>query len=160
MLNHITIAGRLTRDVETRVTNSGMTVVSFSVAVDRDMVNKTTGERGTDFIDCVAWDKRAEFIAKYFVKGSSIIVSGRLQIRQWEDKQGNKRRSAEINVENAYFAGSKRENDSQAAGGSQSGYSGYGGQVTRQTQKTPQNRPQEVAEDFAELTMEDAELPF
>ena len=106
MLNRIIIMGRLTRDPEYRVTPSGLTVINFSVAVDRDFSGQS-GEKETDFIDCVAWRKTAEFVVKYFAKGSLIVVSGRLQIRTWKDKDGNNRRTAEIVADNVYFGGSK-----------------------------------------------------
>ena len=95
MLNHIVLMGRLTRDPELRRTGSGLAVVSFSLAVDRDFGNRETGDRETDFIDIVAWRNTAEFVSKYFTKGRMAVVSGRLQIRNWTDKEGNKRRSAE-----------------------------------------------------------------
>ena len=109
MLNHITIMGRLTRDPELRRTGSGTAVASFSVAVDRDFASKEGGDRGTDFIDCVAWRSTGEFVSKYFVKGSMIVVSGRLQIRNWTDKDGNSRRSAEVMADNVYFGEGRRE---------------------------------------------------
>ena len=93
MLNHITIMGRLTRDPELRRTGSGIAVTSFSLAVDRDFGGRDGGERETDFIDCVAWRHTGEFVSKYFTKGRMAVVSGRLQIRNWTDKDGNKRRS-------------------------------------------------------------------
>ena len=111
MLNHITIMGRLTRDPELRRTNSGTPVASFTVAVDRDFSGKDGGEKETDFIDCVAWRGTAEFVDKYFKKGRMIVVSGRLQIRGWTDKEGNKRRSAEIVADNVYFGDSKKDED-------------------------------------------------
>lgn len=110
MLNHITIMGRLTRDPEYRTTSSNLSVANFSVAVDRDFPGQS-GEKETDFIDCVAWRKTAEFLIKYFTKGDMIVVSGRLQIRPWTDKDGNKRRTAEIVADNIYFGGSKRDAD-------------------------------------------------
>ncbi len=114
MLNHITIMGRLTRDPELRRTQSGTAVAGFTLAVDRDYAPKDGGERETDFIDCVAWRSTAEFASKYFTKGRMAVVSGRLQIRPWTDKDGNKRRSAEIIVDNMYFGDSKRESDSSS----------------------------------------------
>ena len=111
MLNHITIQGRLTRDPELRRTGSGVAVASFTVAVDRDFA--TNGEKETDFIDCVAWKQTGEFVSKYFAKGRMIVVSGRLQIRNWNDKDGNKRRTAEVVAENVYFGDSKNDNASQ-----------------------------------------------
>ena len=102
MLNHIVIMGRLVRDPEYKTTGTGLSVTNFSVAVDRDFPGQS-GEKETDFIDCVAWRKTAEFITKYFRKGSMIALSGRLQIRSWTDKDSNKRRTAEVLVDNAYF---------------------------------------------------------
>lgn len=109
MLNHIVICGRMTADPEPKVTNSGLTVLSFSVAVERDIPNKSTGVREVDFIDCVSWRKTAEFITTYFPKGSMITVEGRLQVRSYEDSNGQKRRRTEILVDNAYFAGTKQQ---------------------------------------------------
>lgn len=143
MLNHITIMGRLTRDPELRRTNSGTAVASFTVAVDRDYSGKDGGEKETDFIDCVAWRQTGEFVSKYFTKGSMAVVSGRLQIRAWNDKDGNKRRTAEIVADNVYFGESKK--------GAQVGYIG------------PENgfqAPTPPASDFAMLTDDDAQLPF
>lgn len=108
MLNHITLMGRLTRDPELRYTQSETAVASFSLAVERD--RGTKDERQTDFIDCVAWRRTADFVSKYFQKGSMAVVSGRLQIREWSDKNDNKRRNAEVVVENIYFGESKRDN--------------------------------------------------
>lgn len=109
MINHIIIMGRLTRDPELRTTQSGVSVTSFSLAVDRDFKSKESGEKSTDFIDVVAWQQRAEFVCKYFSKGRMMIVDGRLQIRDWKDKDGNNRRSAEVVAENIYFGDSKRD---------------------------------------------------
>lgn len=108
MLNHIVIMGRLTRDPDLRATNSGASVTSFTLAVDRDYVTED-GHRETDFIDCVAWKSTAEFVSKYFQKGSMAVVTGRLQIRDWTDKDGNKRRSAEVLVGSVYFGEGKRD---------------------------------------------------
>ena len=103
-LNVITIMGRITKDIELRRTNNGTPVASFTVAVDRDF------DKGkTDFIECVAWKNTAEFAAKYFAKGRMAVVTGQLQMRDWEDKNGNKRKSAEIIVGSMYFADSKKE---------------------------------------------------
>ena len=113
MLNRIDIMGRLTRDPELRRTGSGLAVASFCVAVDRDWPNKETGEKETDFIDCVAWRQTGEFVSKYFTKGSMIVVSGRLQIRPWVDKDGNKRKTAEIVADNVYFGESKKDKDAR-----------------------------------------------
>ena len=108
MLNHIVIMGRLTRDPELRRTGSGIAVTGFTLAVDRDFSNKESGEKETDFIDCVAWRNTGEFVAKYFKKGSMAVVSGKLQIRTWTDKDGNKRRSAEVVADNVYFGEAKK----------------------------------------------------
>lgn len=108
MLNHITIMGRMTRDPELRRTGSGVAVASFTLAVDRDFA-KDGAEKETDFIDCVAWKNTAEFVSKYFGKGRMAVVSGRLQIRKWQDKDGNKRQTAEIVADNVYFGDSKKE---------------------------------------------------
>ena len=117
MLNHIDIMGRLTRDPELRRTGSGTAVANFALAVDRDFKSQS-GEKETDFIDCVAWRSTAEFVSKYFKKGSMAVVSGRLTIRVWDDKDGNKRRTAEVVADSVYFGSSKRETDSGAAAGS------------------------------------------
>lgn len=107
MLNHIIIMGRMVRDPELRRTQSGISVCSFTLACDRDFKSKDGGEKETDFIDCVAWRSTAEFVCKYFTKGRMMAVEGRLQLRDWVDKEKNKRRSAEIQVDSAYFADSK-----------------------------------------------------
>ena len=116
-LNHITIMGRLTREPELRRTGNGIAVGSFTLAVDRDFSSREArenGERETDFIDCVAWRGTAEFVDKYFGRGQMAVVSGRLQIRDWTDKDGNKRHSAEVVADNVYFCGSKRREDAPA----------------------------------------------
>lgn len=135
MLNHITIMGRMTRDPELRRTGSGVAVASFTIACDRDIANKETGEREVDFIDCVAWRGTGEFVEKHFSKGSMILVSGRLQIRGWTDKEGNKRRTAEVVADNVYFGESKRDQKQTAVN------------------PTP-------AQDFAMINDPDAQLPF
>ena len=112
MLNHIVLMGRLTRDPELRRTQSGASVASFTLAVDRDYAAQGA-ERETDFVDIVAWRNTAEFVSKYFAKGRMAVVSGRLQIRNWQDKEGNKRRSAEVVADNVYFGDSKREGTSE-----------------------------------------------
>ena len=166
MLNHIVLMGRLTRDPELRRTGSGVAVASFTLAVDRDFGSRDSGEKETDFIDIVAWRNTAEFVSKYFTKGRMAVVSGRLQIRNWNDKDGNKRRSAEVVADNVYFGDSKRD----GAGGfdqsygqpayaqpsySQPQYSQpYGGY-----QQSPASAPAPVS-DFAMLEDDDSELPF
>lgn len=112
MLNQIIVAGRLTRDPELRVTGSGVSVTSFTVAVDRDYKNNG-GERETDFFDVTSWRNTAEFVSKNFTKGKMAIVSGRLQNRSWTDKDGNKRKSAEIVADRVYFGDSKRDEEKQ-----------------------------------------------
>ena len=107
MLNHIVLMGRLTRDPELRRTGSGVAVASFTLAVDRDYAAQGA-EKETDFVDIVAWRNTAEFVSKYFAKGRMAVVTGRLQIRNWQDKEGNKRRSAEILADSVYFGDSKR----------------------------------------------------
>lgn len=108
-LNHIVIMGRLTRDPELRRTQTGTAVASFTLAVDRDFKSKDSGEKQTDFIDCVAWRSTGEFVSKYFTKGRQAVVEGRLQLRDWTDKDGNKRRSAEVVADSVYFADSKHD---------------------------------------------------
>lgn len=114
MLNHIVVMGRLTRDPELRRTESGVAVASFSLAVDRDFAPKDGGDRETDFIDVIAWRQTGEFVSKHFTKGRMAVVSGRLQIRNWTDKDGNKRRTAEIVAENIYFGDSKKDGESNS----------------------------------------------
>lgn len=114
MLNQIVIMGRLTKDVELRRTNTGTPVASFTLAVDRDFAPKGGGEKETDFIECVAWKGTAEFVDKYFSKGRMAVVSGRLQIRSWQDKDGNKRKTAEIVASNVYFSDSKKDTEANA----------------------------------------------
>lgn len=110
MLNKIFLQGRMTRDVELRHTQSGTAVASFTLAVDRDFKDKD-GNRETDFIDCVAWRNTAEFASRYFGKGRMAVVTGSLQLRDWTDKEGNKRRTAEVIAESVYFGDSKRDAD-------------------------------------------------
>ena len=180
MLNHITIMGRLTRDPELRRTGSGIAVASFTVAVDRDFGGRDGGEKETDFIDCVAWRQTGEFVSKYFTKGRMIVVSGRLQIRSWTDKDGNKRRTAEVVADNCYFGDSKRESDGGSAyggntyGGNAYGGNNYGGNYGGNNfggyaapaapaapsyggYSAPAASP---ASDFAMLDDDDAQLPF
>ena len=163
MLNHIVIMGRLTRDPELRRTGSGIAVASFTVAVDRDFGGRDGGEKETDFIDCVAWRNTGEFVSKYFTKGSMIVVSGRLQIRSWTDKDGNKRRTAEVVADNVYFGESKRSNDGNSYGGNSYGGNSYGGNsyggnnYGGNTYAAPASAP---ASDFAMLDDDDAQLPF
>ena len=164
MLNHIVIMGRLTRDPELRRTGSGIAVTSFTLAVDRDFAPKDGGERETDFIDCVAWRQTGEFVSKYFTKGRMAVVSGRLQIRGWTDKDGNKRRSAEIVADNVYFGDSRRDSES---GNSSYGNNSYGGNNSSNSYSAPApsyggySAPASApASDFAMLEDDDAQLPF
>ena len=117
MLNHIDIMGRLVRDPELRHTGNGTPVVSFTLAVDRDFADKQSGQKETDFIDCTAWRSTAEFVSKYFAKGRMAVASGRLQMRKWTDKDGNKRTAAEVVAENVYFGDSKKESSGGYGGG-------------------------------------------
>ena len=168
MLNHIVIIGRLARDPELRRTGSGIAVTSFTLAVDRDFAPKDGGERETDWIDCVAWRQTGEFVSKYFTKGRMAVVSGRLQIRTWTDKDGNKRRSAEVVADNVYFGDSKRDDHAGSAyggysapaqnyGGSNGGYSAPAPAGSYGSYGAPASAP---ASDFAMLEEDDAQLPF
>ena len=171
MLNHIVLMGRLTRDPELRRTGSGIPVASFSLAVDRDFgSNRETGEKETDFIDIVAWRSTAEFVSKYVTTGRMAVVSGRLQIRSWQDKDGNKRRSAEVVADNVYFGDSKRDggfdqSNSYGGGYNQSSYS-HGGYNQGGYNQGSYNAPAQAApapaptSDFAMLEDDDSELPF
>lgn len=116
MLNRIVIMGRLVRDPELRTTQTGISVTSFTMAVDRDFKNKDTNEKNTDFIDVVAWRQTAEFVCKYMTKGRMAVVEGRLQMRDWTDKEGNKRTSAEVVADNVYFGDSKRDSGGDSYG--------------------------------------------
>lgn len=166
MLNHIVIMGRLTRDPELRYTQSNTPVAGFTVAVDRDFGGRDGGERQTDFIDCTAWRQTGEFVSKYFHKGSMIVVSGRLQSRKWEDRDGNKRTNWEINVDNVYFGESRR--DSNAGDNSYSSRStdSYGSRsndsYSGQTYAAPSRNtaPDSQAGGFEDLGDDDGELPF
>ena len=131
MLNKCFLLGRMTKDPEIRRTNGGTAVTSFTLAVDRDF--KSNGEKETDFIEVVAWRNTAEFVSKYFSKGRMAIVEGRLQIRDWTDKNGNKRRTAEVVADNVYFGDTKKENKEE---------------------------PEYKQADLAEISEEDGELPF
>ena len=162
MLNKIFLMGRLTRDPELRRTQTGTPVASFSLAVDRDFKDKDTGERSTDFIDVVAWRQTAEFVSRYFTKGRMAVVEGRLQIRDWTDKEGGKRRSAEVIADQVYFGDSKR--DSDGGGYSNAGYAsggGYSGGYAAPSAPAPSGYGAPSGGDqFAELSDDDGELPF
>ena len=159
MLNHIVLMGRLTRDPELRRTGSGVAVASFTLAVDRDYAAQGA-EKETDFVDIVAWRNTAEFVSKYFTKGRMAVVSGRLQIRNWQDKEGNKRRSAEVVADNVYFGDSKRDN---ADGGSFNQSQGYAQSFNQVPQQPAYQAPQNVSaapSDFSMLSDDDPDLPF
>jgi single-strand DNA-binding protein len=170
MLNHIVIMGRLTRDPELRTTQSGISVTSYTVAVDRDFGGRDGGERQTDFIDCVAWRQTGEFVSKYFHKGSMIVVSGRLQSRKWQDRDGNNRTSWEIIADNVYFGESRRDSEASSGGYNSydnrstgydraPGYDNRGGGYDAGRSSAPSPAPARSA--FQELEDEgDGELPF
>lgn len=169
MLNDCAFAGRLVRDPELRRTGSGIAVTSFTIAVERDIAGQD-GRRETDFVDCVAWREKGEFVAKYFRKGSMVITKGRMQSRDWTDKQGNKRKAWELQVDGVYFGGSKKDEDSGQQR-SQGGYGGYSGGNAYPEATAAVNRyggnyggnyapPQDPGGDFAMLTDDDAQLPF
>ena len=143
MLNRIVLMGRLARDPELRRTQSGTAVTSFSLAVDRDFKSQS-GEKETDFIDIVAWRATAEFVSKYFTKGRMAVVEGRLQLRDWTDKNGNKRRSAEVVADSVYFGDSKKTDAAAPSASSAAAappvYDGHS--------------------EFAEVGADDGELPF
>ena len=164
MLNKIFIMGRLTRDPELRRTQTGTPVASFSLAVDRDFKDKSTGERTTDFIDVVAWRQTGEFVSRYFTKGRMAVVEGRLQMRDWTDKDGNKRRTAEVVAENVYFGDSKRDGDNGGFSGgySQGGYGqgGYAAGGYSAPAPSGYGAPPVGGDQFAELSDDDGELPF
>lgn len=147
MLNHIVLMGRLTRDPELRRTGNGTAVASFTIAVDRDYSGKDSGERETDFIDCVAWRQTGEFVSKYFTKGRMIVVAGRLQVRKWKNKDGENRSSTEVVADSCYFGDSKKESyigDSYGSGT----YGGYSAPAYP------------VPGEYPKLTDDDGQLPF
>lgn len=141
MLNHIIIMGRLTRDPEMRSTQSGVSVASFTLAVDRDFSGRDGGEKQTDFIDCTAWRHTAEFVSKYFSKGRMAVVSGRLQIDNYTDNDGNKRKAAKVIADNIYFGDSKKDGTT-------------GGQSDETASFTP------APSGFVTVDVDDGELPF
>ena len=151
MLNHITIMGRLTRDPELRYTQSQVPVASFTVAVDRDFGGRDGGDKQTDFINCVAWRQTAEFVSKYFRKGSMAVVSGRLQIRQYQDREGNNRTAAEVVTDNIYFGESKRDGDTASSPRPSSSYS---------SGNAPSGGNSYSGSAFTDLSEDDGELPF
>ena len=156
MLNRIIIMGRLVRDPELRTTQSGVAVTSFTLAVDRDFKSRESGEKSTDFIDVVAWRQTAEFVCKYFAKGRMAVVSGRLQSRDWTDRDGNKRTSFEVLAENVYFGDSKNAARED---------SGYAPRESTGTYRAPSRSSFESARaqassSFQEIDEADGDLPF
>ena len=149
MLNKIFLMGRLTRDPELRRTQSGTAVTSFSLAVDRDFKGQN-GEKETDFIDVVAWRSTAEYVSKYFTKGRMAVVEGRLQVRDYTDREGNKRRAAEVIADQVYFGDSKKE------GGGGASYSAPAGN----SYSAPTGGYSRSHSEFAEIGEEDGDLPF
>ena len=161
MLNRIIIMGRLARDPELRHTQTGTAVASFRVAVDRDFKDKTTGEKATDWIDVVAWRNTAEFVSRYLTKGRLVVVEGRLQIRDWNDKEGNKRTTAEVVADNVYFADSKRDVEGGSSYGAPSGgYGAPGGYAPPPAPADSGYAAPAGGDQFAELTEDDGDLPF
>ena len=174
-MNQVILMGRLTRDPELRHTQTGTPVASFTIAVDRGFAPKDGGERQTDFIDIVTWRQTAEFVTKYFVKGQLAAVSGRLQIRDWVDKDNNKRRNAEVVAENVYFTGDRRDRGDRPSGDggysggnsySGGGYSGggsSGGYQNSYRSESPSgggySSPVESS-GFTEIADDDGDLPF
>ena len=163
MLNHIVLMGRLTRDPELRRTANGVAVASFTLAVDRDFA-AAGAEKETDFIDIVAWRNTAEFVSKYFTKGRMAVVCGRLQIRNWNDKEGNKRRSAEVIAENVYFGDSKRDSADGSYGNASYGGNSYGnapayGRTPAANAYSAPAAPA-PASDFSMIEDDDSQLPF
>ena len=162
MLNRVIIMGRLGRDPELRYTQAGKPVASFSLAVDRDFKDKTTGEKSTDFIDIVAWRQTAEFVSRFFTKGRMAVVEGRLQLRDWTDRDGNKRRTAEVIADNVYFGDSKRDAE---AGGYVAPSGGFGAPAGGYAPPPAApsggySAPMGGGDQFAELSDDDGELPF
>ena len=163
MLNKIFLQGRLVADPEMRHTPSGVAVATLRLAVDRDFKDRETGEKKADFINVVAWRATAEFVSRYFTKGRMAIVEGRLQMRDWTDKDGNKRTTAEVVADNVYFGDSKRDGD---GGGYSSGYGqgGYapagGGYGAAPSAPSGFGGSDRETDQFAELSDDDGDLPF
>ena len=169
MLNRIIIMGRLVRDPELRTTQSGISVTSFTLAVDRDFKSRDSGEKNTDFIDVVAWRQTAEFVCKYFSKGRMAIAEGRLQIREWKDRDGNNRRSAEVVADNVYFGDSKRDSapsgDAYGApppayGNAPASYGGGAPSYGGQSYGGGYGAPAGDSSGFSEIDDQDGDLPF
>lgn len=146
MLNHIIIMGRLGKDPDLRNTQTGTPVASFTLAVERDFKDKNTGERETDWIDVIAWRSTGEFVAKYLAKGRMAVVEGRLQIREWTDKDGDRRTAAEVVADNVYFGDSKRDGDSSNT------FSGYQAPADYGTTS--------AGDQFSDPADDDGDLPF
>ena len=155
MLNHIVLMGRLTRDPELRNTASNIAVATFRIAVDRDYGRGENGERQSDFIDVVAWRQTGEFVSKYFTKGSMAVVSGRLQIREYTDRDGNRRTAAEVVADNVYFGDSRRRDDGEAP---RSG--GYSAPASSGNQESYGQTGKNSRSSFEDLSDDDGDLPF
>ncbi|WP_130869549.1 single-stranded DNA-binding protein [Intestinimonas massiliensis (ex Afouda et al. 2020)] len=161
MLNRIILMGRLARDPELRHTQTGTPVASFRLAVDRDFKDKTTGEKATDWIDVVAWRQTAEFVSRFFTKGRLAVVEGRLQMRDWTDRDGNKRTTAEVVADNVYFGDSKRDAEGGGYAPPSGGYGGPGGYAPPAAPANNAYAPPASGDQFAELSDDDdGELPF
>ena len=161
MLNHIVLMGRLTRDPELRYTGSNVPVASFSIAVDRDFGRGENGEKQTDFINVSAWRQTGEFVSKYFTKGSMIVVSGRLQIRDYTDRDGNRRTAAEVVADNVYFGESKRSREENGSAPRTS--DSYRSNDNYRASSSDNYRSYDAApaaSAFSELSDTDGELPF
>ena len=159
MLNRVIIMGRLVADPELRTTPTGTPVATVRLAVDRDFKNKQTGERETDFINVVAWRQTAEFISRYFTKGRMAVVEGRLQIRPYTDRDGNKRTAAEVVAENFYFGDSRRDGDGGGSYGGQSYGQPYSAPAASQQPPMGYSAP-EGDDQFTELVGDESDLPF
>ena len=170
MLNKIFLQGRLVADPELRHTQSGIAVASFRIAVDRDFKDRETGEKKADFISIVAWRQTAEFVSRFFSKGRLAIVEGRLQVREYTDRDGNRRYATEVVADNIYFGDSKRDNnDGYAPRGSYDAppAGGYGQGGYQNAQPAGNYAPPAggystapAVDQFADLTDDDGELPF
>lgn len=159
MLNRIVLMGRLTRDPELRHTQTGTPVASFSLACDRDFKDKQTGEKATDFIDIVAWRQTAEFVSRFFTKGRMAVVEGRLQIRDYTDRDGNKRRAAEVVADNVYFGDSKKDAEAGGYAAPAGGFGGgYAAPAAPSTGYAAPSGP--AGNEFGDLADDDGELPF
>ena len=165
MLNHIVIMGRLAWDPELRHTQTGTPVATFRLAVDRDYKDKTTGERATDWIDVVAWRSTGEFVSRNFTKGRMAVVEGRLQVRDWTDKEGNRRTTAEVVAENVYFGDSRREGGDTGSYGERGYGAGSYGPTARPSAPAMPAPSADYgipsgADQFSELADDDGDLPF